>query len=356
MNRKVVDSHYHVYGWTNWENLDMFQSLKAYQEGAGLEAVNLCALPCLHEKPFCGVENNIMMALCKLRDPKLYISGGITYPEFPVPAQLPEGMDPLTQYKELMEIGFDGIKMLETKPTEAKAIGRPVNDPLYEPYFAELEEKGTHIVWHVNDPLDFWDPKNAPENCQAAGWWYGDGTFPTKEEIYTQVFDVLDRHPKLNITFAHFFFLSDEIDRLKNVFAKYPNVCVDLTPGVELYGSFGKDLAFFHDFFTEYADRVVYGTDASDWGTREENVALANEVYRFLTTDEDVKFWIFESKGVKLGEKALEKILRGNFLEKIGGAPKPINVEALKAYVKKYRHMVLLEDLGEHIDEEMAKL
>lgn len=354
--RTVIDSHYHIYGWYNDAHKNLFETTEAYREGRGFQYVNVCALPCLHEVPFTSVESNMFVALCKLRYPWMFAHGGLCYDRFPVPEQMDAEMDPLTQYQELMEIGFDGIKMLETKPTEMKAIGRKMSDPLYEPFFAAIEKAGTHMVWHVADPLPFWDPANAPESCKEAGWWYGDGTFPTKEEIYEQVLTVLDRHPKLNVTFAHFFFLSDEVERLEKIFATYPNVCVDLTPGVEMYGSFGKDSAFFRSFFTKYADRLVYGTDASDWGSREGNWEISDTVYRFLTTGEDFDIWNYRFKGLALGDEALDKILQGNFLRKVAPAPKPVNVDALKAYVKKYRHLVQSEQIGNCIDEELAKL
>lgn len=350
--KSVIDSHYHIYGWYNQENREFWDTTEEYCKGRNFRSINLNALPSVEW----DVSNNIIVALYKLRHPDIYAHGGLIYDTYPVPAVMTKGMDPLQQYRELMEIGFDGVKMLETKPTELKVVGRPICDALFEGYLAAAEEDGTHLVWHVADPLPFWDPVNPPPGCVENGWFYGDGTFPSKEEIYRQVLTVLDRHPRLNVTFAHFFFMSDEIQRLEEIFEKYPNVNVDLTPGTEMYDSFGKDPAFFQDFFTRRADRVEFGTDTCDGCTGTAKWNIADTVYRFLSTDEAFDAWGYRVKGMKLENAALEKILKGNFLRRVGEQPKSINPTALKAYIAKYRHLIQDGHIQANIDAEAAKL
>ena len=349
----VVDSHYHIYDWFGVDGREFWDSTLDYCNARDFKTININALPSVKR----DVSNNIIAALYKLRHPGIFAHGGLTYEAYPVPEVLPPEMDPLTQYKELMEIGFDGIKMLEAKPTEIKAIGRLVCDKLYEPFFAAIERDGTHMVWHSGDPDSFWDPAQAQPWQIERGWFYGDGTYPTYEEIYAQVDAVLEKHPNLNVTFAHFFFLSGDPLRLeRDYFAKYPNVNVDLTPGVEMYGSFGKDPAYFRDFFTRYADRIEYGTDCSNHRTIESNMDTCDPVYAFLTTDADMEHWSYRFKGLNLEEKVLEKILGGNFLRRVSETPKPINQEALKAYAAKYRHLIRDERVRALIDEELAAI
>lgn len=213
------------------------------------------------------------------------------------------------------------------------------------------------MVWHVGDPAEFWDINKIPPYCIKRGWYYGDGTYPTYEEMYQQVDAVLQKNPTLNVTLAHFFFLSGDPQRLeRDYFEKYPNLNVDLTPGVEMYGNFGKDPAYFRDFFTRYADRIEYGTDCSNHRTIESNMDTCDPVYTFLTTDADMEHWNYRFKGLNLEEKVLEKILGGNFLRRVSETPKPINQEALKAYAAKYRHLIRDERIRALIDEEMAAI
>ena len=51
-----------------------------------------------------------------------------------------------------------------------------------------------------------------------------------------------------------------------------------------------------------------------------------------------------------------DKILCGNFLHRVSEQPKPMNVDALKAYWKKYAHLIKDEECRNNIDREMNKL
>lgn len=350
-NKPMIDSHYHNYGWYNHGDRDFFEVTEEYMRALNYRTININALPSVEW----DVSNNIMAALFKLRHPEVYAHGGLIYDTYPVPDVVTPGMESEVQYRELMDIGFDGIKMLETKPTEMKVIGRGVDDSIYEGLFAAAERDGTHMVWHVGDPATFWDPELAPPDCIENGWFYGDGTFPTLEEIYAQVFNVLDRHPKLKVTFAHFFFMSEQRQRLEQVFEKYPYANVDLTPGSEMYGSFGADSEGYREFFTKYADRIEYGTDCSDEGILPNHIKHVGVILRFLTSDEEQDVWNWHFRGLGLDEQSLDKILGGNFLRRVSQQPKPINVAALKAYVAKYRHLVKDAQVLANIDAELRK-
>ena len=142
----------------------------------------------------------------------------------------------------------------------------------------------------------------------------------------------------------------------RDFFAKYPNVNVDLTPGVEMYGSFGKDPAYFREFFTRYADRIEYGTDCSNHNTVEGNLKTCDPVYEFLTTDWNFNCWHYEFRGLNLDKPVQEKILAGNFLRRISEKPKPINKEALKAYVNKYRYLIRDAQVRSLIDAELNQM
>ena len=345
--RCVLDSHYHIENWTDREGRNLFDSIRQYKEGGGFRSVNLCALTSHHDgdKMLSGAENNILLALCKLHCPELFIHGGLVYEAFPVPETVTPGFDLLTQYKELMDIGFDGIKILETKPDQAKRIRKPLTDPLYAPFFAAAESDGIHFIIHVADPLTCWGPQGYYADGRPLPLPYGDGTYPTKEELYSQVLTVLERHPDLKFTFAHFFFMSDEMGRLAAIFQKHPKVCVDLTPGVEMYGSFGKDPAYAKAFFTQYADRILYGTDSNDNDYQEGNWDIGQQVFDFLTTDKDLDAWGYQFKGIQLDSDIADQILYQNFLRRVSDTPKQINLSALIAYYQKYKHLIRRQDL-----------
>lgn len=351
-DRDVIDGHYHIFNWYDRDGNDFYETTKKYADSRNFKAVNLVASTCGAAR---DVSLNIMAAFYKLRYPETYIHGGLIYDTYPVPAVMPEGMDPLTQYQELMEIGFDGIKMIETKPDRAKLMERKISDELFEPFFAAMERDKTHVVWHSVDPETNWDITTILPVFIQSGWFYGDGTYPTSEELYQQTFDVLKRHPELNVTFAHFFFLSRFPQRLEEMFEMYPNAGVDLTPGREMYQAFGENYEYFRDFFIRYSDRLLYGTDANDGKSLEYNNERSDTVFRFLTTDQELHVWDYRFRGLGLDEETADRILCGNFLRRVSDKPKPINRTALKAYIEKYRHLIRNEQIRAKIDEELEK-
>ena len=75
-----------------------------------------------------------------------------------------------------------------------------------------VEELGLPVAWHVNDPEEFWEPEKLPAWARERKWGYGPEDVQ-KEQLYAEVDEVLDRHPDLNIIFAHFYFLSADLPR-----------------------------------------------------------------------------------------------------------------------------------------------
>lgn len=327
--RPVIDSHTHLYDWYDKDGRDFFSLFDELQENTGVKAMCINSLTTPN---YGGVDNNIMTAFYKLHNTSTYAKAGIVYPSFPAKSPFPKGMDSLTQYKELKEIGFDGFKIL-FKPDTQKLVELPMNDPYYYDFFAEAEKDGTHFTWHVADPDFFWKVD------RDSSWCYTDGTYLSFREMFEQVFDILDRYPKLNVTFAHFLFLSEHTDVLEYIFGKYPNVCIDVTPGTEMYVNFDKNPRFYREFLEKHADRILFGTDA-ELPDNPGSEQLVKSVYKFLTSKEKVNIWGFDVNGIELCDEACEKILYTNFIKKCGEKPRKINKTALLGYIDKYMHLV----------------
>ena len=161
------------------------------------------------------------------------------------------------------------------------------------------------------------------------------------------MYKILENHPNLKVTFAHFFFKSEKPEELVELFEKYPNVCVDLTPGWEMYLSFYEDKPFFKDFFTKYSQRIVLGTDAYFPRPTECSNWLVDRVYRFISSPDVVKAVAdrYES-GLCIPDSAIEDISYKNFERRVGVAPKPIDKVALRAYYEKYKHKMIPKDIA----------
>ena len=66
------------------------------------------------------------------------------------------------------------------------------------------------ILYHINDPIEFWYRDRLPQWAVEKNFFYGDGTFPHKFEIDEETFGFLRKHPNLNLCIPHFFFISDQ--------------------------------------------------------------------------------------------------------------------------------------------------
>lgn len=352
IKEKVIDSHLHIEAWETKDGLSFIDAFDEYVENMGVSAINIASLPSGKNR---NVSNNIMIAFYKLAHKNAFAHGGLIYNEYPAPNKMPEGMDFVTQYKELMEIGFDGIKMLEGKPSLHKLVGKDLSCDLFDPFFAELEKDGTHLIFHVNDPEEFWSEEYATEDMIARGWSYADGTYATNEEVYRQIDRVLEKHPNLCVNFAHFFFYSNFPKKLEERFAKYPNMGVDITPGGEMYIAFDNNREYYRDFFIKYSERIQLGTDATfPFGT-EGYSWLMDRVYRYLATDDEIMgFEDRINKGMKLPKETVEDIVYKNFERTVGKLPREINKQALSAYIEKYRHL-MNEDENRRVDELVKK-
>lgn len=231
--------------------------------------------------------------------------------------------------------GADGIKLIEGKPTARRQIGLPLDDEHYEPVYAGCERLGLPILMHVADPEELWDWEALPEWARRREWFYGDGTFPTKEGLYAEVEHILERHPRLKLILAHFYFLSADMDRAAAMLDRWPSVSFDITPGGEMYARFSQAPVSWRDFFTTYCDRLLFGTDTSGSHERPDPDGLARaerqaaEMRRFLETED-----VFEGlgrgllHGLGLPARTLAPIYAGNLRRLAGAEPRRLALPA----------------------------
>jgi len=240
------------------------------------------------------------------------------------------------QVRKQVAIGVDGWKILESKPDLRRSMGEPLDGPYFAPGFSALEALDVPVTWHVADPETFWDPATTPAWALARNWGYGDA-FPSKESLYTEVERVLNRHPRLRVVFAHFYFLSADLDRAARFLAAHPHVGFDLAPGIELFYNLSRDREQARDFFIRNADRIYFGTDAGlIRGASAESVeARIRLVLRFLATGDtfrvpaDADFLLGPPEdgilcGLDLPVPVLQRIVAANHRERMGSRPKPL--------------------------------
>ena len=241
------------------------------------------------------------------------------------------------QVDAFVDMGCDGIKMIEGKPTSRQRMDVPVTHPYFADYWARVEQLGLPIVWHVNDPEEFWDPVRIPGWARERNWGYGPGDIQ-KESLYAEVDEVLARYPTLRIIFAHFYFLSADLARARRFFDAHPTVYFDLAPGIEMLYNLSRDPGSSREFLIEYADRIVFGTDLSSDLTVEQGRIRAGLIFRWLESEDTFRVPAAADfllgppedgiiRGMSLPADVLAKIYYGNFARLVGSEPHALDVE-----------------------------
>jgi hypothetical protein len=165
----------------------------------------------------------------------------------------------------------------------------------------------------------------------------------------------------LKVIFAHFFFLSAQLPRLADLLERFPNLCVDLTPGIEMYHNFAGALQATREFFLKYQDRILFGTDIGakallatpEMGIEPGESAVRIKLVRsFLETEGEFRldsaggflFGKFEGafQGLGLPEEVLRKIYGLNFERLAGSQPKALDPQAIAAECERLAMMIPL--------------
>ncbi len=318
---KIQDIHTHPYFYSK---IPQIKEMADYFE---MEHYNVLSLSS-HLTRF--ITSNLACMLVKLQsEGRGYAFGSVMYPEI---GGLP-GKELLAQAERMLSIGFDGIKCLEGKPTSRKRIGVPLDGPEYEPMYKFLEKNDVPVLYHLNDPAEFWDKDKIPDWAVAEDWCYFDGTYPTKREIEEEALNILRKHPKLRVIYAHMFFMSDDYDRAVKCLEEFPNLNYDICPGIEMYTNFLKDKKKWHDFFEKYSTRIFYGTDTvySTWKDKVE------EILSYLGDGKKADTLTGKKEGLGLDDKAIADIMGGNFSRFIVKPPSKVDVPAVIEFAEEMR-------------------
>lgn len=327
--RSVIDSHVHL------SNDAFIPELGKIAQNIGAEKLCLVSIA---EKN--NVNDNPAVYKAKSVHPdKYYAFAALDHSaQYLSEAQVP---DYAQQVQIAIDLGADGIKLLETKPDRRKHLDIPIDSEIYEPMFALLEQRGFPIIWHVADPEEFWDPATTPGWAREHNWGY-DPSFIAKEQLYKEVDNVLNRHPQLKVIFAHFYFLSADLDRAALMFKKYENVHFDLAPGIEMLYNLSKTPSLSKEFFCKHSDRIVFGTDIGDFLTATEAEHRAQLIFDWLETNREFRvpegadFLLGPAedgiiRGMSLPKETLDQIYCANFEAIVDTVPATLDMEKTAA-------------------------
>ena len=358
--QKRIDSHIHY-------SLPLEpEKLISFMDRNGIDMANLVLVP--HRNRLTSVPD-ALMAKAKYPD-RFYV-----FTSFDVSEYFRHGKE-IGKYQakfvdNMRRLGCDGLKIIEGKPSMRKFMGAVpgFDEPCWEPLWEYLEKTQFPVLWHLNDPETCWQPEKAPRHIRMAGELY-DETYVNNEEQYRQMEAILQRHPKIKFIFAHMYFMSAQLPRLSDLLDTYPNMMVDITPGLEIYVNLSENTEEARCFFEKYQERILYGTDIGARCVLAENAEPLNEeecVARMDLIDglfqsetnrimrEDGRYLIntddFIQRGFSLNEDALNKIYWKNFQNYVGATPAKINP---KLVIKECRRILMTLKIMSFIDKSMS--
>ena len=256
------------------------------------------------------------------------------------------------QVRRMHELGADGWKFLETKPGVHL---EPLDGPFYQPLFEALEARRLPVLWHVGDPIEFWDVNTLP--AWAFPDWSYDERFPSLESLRQEALNVVQGYPNLTFILAHFFFLGDELDRACQLLEDHPNVMFDLAPGVEMFFGFSQDMEKSRELFTRYADRILFGTDRGvahmpALGRKEMIVRFLSTEDRFDPPHTDSVMWPDDRapiRGIGLSEQVLARICHENLIELLGPRPQSFDPDLARQEVARLAAAHGPESMAHHV-------
>jgi predicted TIM-barrel fold metal-dependent hydrolase len=308
---KVVDAHVHFRGREPVFHFNRILELVNYEQANILTGWDSTSLDRKREEPTRFFTFGMIP-----HDPEKLVAG--------------DGAYRVELLEQLVARGYDGVKMMEGKPAWRQKFKTPAIDHDYfRPFWEKAADIDVPITMHMADPLDYWW-KSHPNS-------YRD--LEPQEECFRQTEAVLQRHPNLRIAFAHFLFMGPQLDRLGDLFARFPQMRVDMAIGDEFLYYLSENPEKARDFFVAWADRVLYGTDISDHNSLRLAHAKAEMLRRFLETDETFTSLRDEAygnppepgsngrtelHGLALPVDVLEKVLARNFEAFAGATPKPL--------------------------------
>lgn len=214
--------------------------------------------------------------------------------------------------------GARGLKVLKDFGLEVRyKSGRlvAVDDPRLDPIWEECGRLGLPVSIHVTDPEAFFHPvdwrNERYEELRAhPDWSFYGPKFPSKQAILDARDRMFARHPNTTFISLHVGNWPENLDYVSSLLNRLPNVMVEFgAREAEL----GRQPRRATKFFTDYQDRIMFGTDATPGETMYKNY------FRWLeTSDEYFDYWgapgqgRWKIYGMDLPDPILEKVYHLN--------------------------------------------
>ena len=230
----------------------------------------------------------------------------------------------VAQLDDAVARGARGLKILKdlglgVRGKDGKLIA--VDDPRLDPVWEECGRLGIPVSIHISDPEAFFHPVDArneryEELIEHPDWSFYGPRFPSKESLLAARDRVFARHPNTTFVALHMANWPERLDYVSEVLDRYPNVMVEF--GAR-QAELGRQPRRAREFFLQYQDRIMFGTDN---GMSEE---MYRNHFRWLeTSDESFDYWGYPGQGrwkiygMELPDAVLEKVYHSNAERMLG--------------------------------------
>ena len=230
----------------------------------------------------------------------------------------------VAQLDDAVARGARGLKILKdlglgVRGKDGKLIA--VDDPRLDPVWEECGRLGIPVSIHISDPEAFFHPVDArneryEELIEHPDWSFYGPRFPSKESLLAARDRVFARHPNTTFVALHMANWPERLDYVSEVLDRYPNVILEF--GAR-QAELGRQPRRAREFFLQYQDRIMFGTDN---GMSEE---MYRNHFRWLeTSDESFDYWGYPGQGrwkiygMELPDAVLEKVYHSNAERMLG--------------------------------------
>ena len=224
----------------------------------------------------------------------------------------------VAQLDDAVKRGARGLKVLKdwglgVKDKSGKFVA--IDDPRMDPVWEECGRLGIPVAIHSTDPEAFFTPTDArneryEELMHNPSWsFYGPG-IPDKLTLLEQRNRVFARHPKTTFIALHVANWPENLDAVSDWLKRYPNMYVEFGAREAELGRQPRRAA---KFFSEFQDRILFGTDS------EPVPEVYGNYFRWLETDDEYfpysgypgqgRWMIY---GMELPDNILEKVYHRN--------------------------------------------
>jgi predicted TIM-barrel fold metal-dependent hydrolase len=203
-----------------------------------------------------------------------------------------------------------------------------IDDPQFKSVFEFIAASDVPLVGHLGEPKACWQPVEEMQASNNRNYFtqnpqyhmYLHPEMPSYEEQMQARDRMLDNNPELVFIGCHLASLEWSVDVLAEWLDKYPNTAVDMAARMgDLFYQTRDDREKVRNFFINYQDRLIYGTDIIERGGSPES--LYNKMHEtwirdweYLVTDNTMTSRLIEGefRGLQLPKSVVEKVYATN--------------------------------------------